>query len=150
MSKMFLHPFASAIARLVVCAALLSVVLFSCKPDEARPEDVALQTAKAYYEQLLSGDVQSFLEGTLKGDTVPGDYKSQMLLNMQMYLEQQGKAHQGIAAVKASRATCDTARYANDPLHITAQSFLVICYNDSTCEEVVVPMVKKGGIWYMQ
>ena len=79
-----------------------------------KQEDVALQTAKAYYDQLVNGDYATFVDGTLQNDSIPEDYKAQLILNMQMYIEQQNKAHQGIARVEALRATCDSVKLPND------------------------------------
>ena len=128
----------------------IGLTLFSCSKEEVKQEDLALQTAKAYFDQLIAGDTNAFLEGTLKGDTLPEDYKSQLALNIRMFAEKLQKAHNGISEVKAVRATCDTIGTNPDSLIITARSFLVICYKDSTREEVVVPMVRKNNIWYMQ
>lgn len=115
--------------------------LFTSCSKEVKQEDIALQTAKAYYDQLIAGDVNSFVEGTLKGDTLPEDYKAQLLLNAQMYVEKQQKEHKGINRVEPVRATCDS---------LSAKAFLTICFNDSTREEIVVPMIRKGDLWYMR
>jgi hypothetical protein len=69
---------------------------------------------------------------------------------MQMYIEQQNKAHQGITRVEALRATCDSVKLPNDSIIITAQAFLALCFKDSMREEIVVPMVKKNDIWYLR
>lgn len=123
-----------------LCCALLAV---ACREEEVKPEDIALQAAKAYYDQLLAGDYDSFVEGTLKGDSVPPAYRSQLVMNMQMFMERQKAEHKGIVAVKALRAVADTAAH-------TAESFLSVTYADSVREEIVVPMVERNGIWYMR
>lgn len=141
----------SILKILPVSAALLCAVLIaSCSKDGVNQADLALQTAKAYYDQLTAGDIDAFLDGTLKGDTVPEDYKAQLRLNVQMFVEQQQKAHNGLSSVQAVRATCDTIRINPDSLLVTAESILVLCYGDSTREEVVVPMIRKNDIWYMR
>lgn len=130
----------------------ISLTLFSScsNKDGMKQEDVALQTAKAYYDQLVNGDYATFVDGTLQNDSIPEDYKAQLILNMQMYIEQQNKAHQGIARVEALRATCDSVKLPNDSIIITAQAFLALCFKDSMREEIVVPMVKKNDIWYLR
>ena len=120
-----------------------AVLLASCKKEEVKPEDIALQAAKVYYDQLIAGDYDSFVEGTLKGDSVPPAYKQQLVLNMQMFMERQKIEHKGIASVMPVRAVADTAAH-------TAESFLSITYADSTREEIVVPMVERKGVWYMR
>jgi hypothetical protein len=130
----------------------ISLTLFSScsNKDGMKQEDVALQTAKAYYDQLVNGDYATFVDGTLQNDSIPEDYKAQLILNMQMYIEQQKKAHQGIARVEALRATCDSVKLPNDSTIMTAQAFLALCFKDSMREEIVVPMVKKNDIWYLR
>ena len=130
----------------------ISLTLFSScsNKDGMKQEDVALQTAKAYYDQLVNGDYATFVDGTLQNDSIPEDYKAQLILNMQMYIEQQNKAHQGITRVEALRATCDSVKLPNDSTIITAQAFLALCFKDSMREEIVVPMVKKNDIWYLR
>ena len=56
---------------------------------------------------------------------------------------QQKKAHKGICSVTAGRAVADTVD------HII-QVFLMINYADSVQEEIVVPMVERGGEWKMK
>ena len=107
----------------------ISLTLFSScsNKDGMKQEDVALQTAKAYYDQLVNGDYATFVDGTLQNDSIPEDYKAQLILNMQMYIEQP-----------------------NDSIIMTAQAFLALCFKDSMREEIVVPMVKKNDIWYLR
>ena len=115
---------------------IFPLLLCGCKKEVSR-EEMALQSAKAYYDQLLHGDCESFLAGQLHGDTVPEDYREQMLLNVQMYREQQSKEHGGLTEVEALRAKGDTA-------------YLSLHYADSTREEIVVPMMERNNTWYMR
>lgn len=123
-----------------LCLALLAAC--STK-EEVKEDELALQAAKAYYDQLLQGDCDSFLEGTLHGDSVPSSYREQLLLNTQMYLEKQRKNHGGISEVRALSAKLDSAK-------LEVEAFLSVVYADSTKERIVVPMLKKDGIWYMR
>lgn len=104
---------------------------------------MALQMAKIYYDQLLSGDYASFVDGMSFNDTVVPAYREQLITNMKMYVGQQEKEHQGIKQVIPLRAMRDTANH-------TVNAFLMMCYNDSAKEQVVVPMVEKNGIWMMK
>ncbi len=122
---------------------LSGLLAASCRKEEVKPEDVALQAAKAYYDQLLQGDYAAYVDGTLKGDSVPPAYRRQLTLNMQMYMERQNAEHKGISKVEALRATPDTASH-------TVNAFLFVTYADSTKEEIVVPMVEKNGVWYLR
>lgn len=122
----------------------ISFLLFSCsKSEEVKPEDVALQTAKVYYDQLLNGDYDSFVAGSLQGDSVPEAYRKQLVLNSQMFVERLRKEHQGIDSIIPLRANGDSASH-------TASAFMAFCFADSTREEVVVPMIEKNGVWYLR
>lgn len=122
---------------------LISCLFFTCKSEEPKPEELALQAAKAYYDQLVNGDIDSYVEGSLHGDSISPAYRQQLVLNMQMYIEKLKKSHQGIAYIEALRATADTASH-------TANAFLAIHFADSIREEIAVPMLEKDGIWYLK
>ena len=137
------------------CFFISFMILAACS-SEVSQEKRALATAQKYYEQLVAGDYNSFVEGSLMGqDSVPEVYKSQMLLNAQMFMERMQTEHRGIKSVKPLRATVDTIklRVANEPeavKEIVAQAYLSLGFADSTKEEIVVPMVLKNDIWYIR
>ena len=118
-------------------------IFCACSKKEIKPEEMALRMAKVYYEQLLSGDYASFVDGMSYNDTVVPAYREQLITNMKMYIGQQKKEHQGIKQVLPLRAVHDTVNH-------TFNAFLMMCYNDSTKEQVVVPMVEKEGVWLMK
>lgn len=122
--------------------AVLSLFV-CCGKDDASPEEMALQTAKVYYEQLLAGDVQAFVAGMDAKDSVYPSYRAQLEENMRMFIAQQQEEHKGIASVKTMRAKADSTLH-----HVNA--FLLFVYGDSTKEEVVVPMVERDGVWKMR
>lgn len=122
--------------RYILLLFLVPLLLCGCKKEPTR-EEMAMQAAKAYYDQLLHGDCESFLEGLLHGESVPEEYRAQLLLNVQMYKEQQDKTHGGLKEVRALRASGDTA-------------YISLHYADSTREEIVVPMMEKDNTWYLR
>jgi hypothetical protein len=134
----------------------ISFMILAACSSEVSQEKRALTTAQKYYEQLVAGDYNSFVEGSLMGqDSVPEVYKSQMLLNAQMFMERIQTEHRGIKSVKPLRATVDTIKFrvANEPeavKEIVAQAYLSLGFADSTKEEIVVPMVLKNDIWYIR
>ena len=126
---------------LIVVAALL---LFACggKTDKD-PSEMVGRTAKLYYDNLLHGHYEEFVDGHFRPDSIPASYRSQLIDNMRMYVGQQNDEHHGIQEVRIVRATADTARHEGN-------AFLMLCFKDSTKEEVVVPMVNVGGLWMMK
>ena len=133
----------------------LALSLSSCSSEEnSNHADLAAETAKTYYEQLLNGDIVSFVDGTAMHVNVVPTYREQLETNMKMFLGQQEKEHKGIKSVKKVRGvlTCPTNAEGQpkDTAHITANAFLIFNYGDNTSEEVVVPMVRVNGIWLMR
>ena len=135
-----------SLGRLVLLVLL--VLLASCSSPTS--EELASLAAKGYYDHLIHGEYEQFYEGldqrTLPdGTTLSTDsaYRSQMLDNLRQFLAQQEQAHRGVLEVRVSNATTDTVQQLTNV-------FLVLCFADSTNEEVVVPMVERNGAWRMK
>ena len=105
--------------------------------------EVAARVAKHYYDTLVAGHYDAFLEGTYQQDSIPKRYRDLLLDNAKMFIAQQNKEHQGIKEITIRSATIDT-------LHHTGNAFLMFSYGDKTKEQVIVPMVERGGVWYMR
>ena len=106
-------------------------------------EELASLAAKGYYQHLIEGDYDHFLEGRVMADSLPDDYRSQLIDGYSQFLAQQVKARGGINEVRISRAFTDSTQQYTSVL-------LMLCYGDSTTEEVVVPMVEHNGRWMMK
>ena len=70
-------------------------------------------------------------------------YRRQMLDNLRQFMARQEKEHRGVLEVRVSNATTDTVQQFTNV-------FLVLCFGDSTNEEIVVPMVERNGAWRMK
>ena len=117
--------------------------LSSCKKESPDPSYFAGIAAKGYYDLLLEGKYREFVAGYNQPNRLPDGYHDQLLMNAQMYVEQQQDEHKGIAKVNILNAKADTA-------HHVADVFLQMVYGDSTKEQVVVPMVEVKGEWKMR
>lgn len=127
----------------ILMATAMLLQLFACGKKEVSPEEMASQTAKLYYEQLIAGDVASFVAGMEGEDSIVASYRAQLETNMRMFLAQQKKERNGIVRVENATATSDSLSH-------TVNVLLQICFGDSTREQVVVPMVECNGIWKMK
>ena len=105
-------------------------------------EELASLAAKGYYQHLIDGDYDHFLEGREFADSLPADYRSQLIDGYSQFMAQQ-QARGGIREVRISRAFTDSTQQYTSVL-------LMLCYGDSTTEEVVVPMVERDGRWMMK
>ena len=100
--------------------------------------------AKGYYTHLAAGEYEQFLEGKAGSDSLPDDYREQLVAAYAQFMDRQQREHGGIGEVRISSARTDTL------LHCT-NAFLILCFGDSTQEEIVVPMVEHGdGRWRMK
>ncbi|SHM81728.1 hypothetical protein SAMN04488494_2703 [Xylanibacter ruminicola] len=121
---------------------ILIVIVVACSTGVSREEQAAL-AAKGYYTHLVQGEYEQFLEGRFMADSLPADYRSQLIEGYKQFVAQQMEARKGIQEVTVSRAYTDSlAGYTN--------VLLMLCYGDSTTEEVVVPMVERNGRWMMK
>ena len=121
---------------------ILTILCAAC--DNTSKEELASLAAKGYYDHLIRGEYEQFYEGMdqreLSGET---DYRSQMLDNLRQFMARQEKEHRGILEVRVSNVTTDTVQQFTNV-------FLVLCFGDSTNEEIVVPMVERNGGWRMK
>ncbi len=128
--------------KLVYLVLLVSLAQWAACSSPTR-EELASLAAKGYYQHLIEGDFDHFLEGRVMADSLPDDYRSQLIDGYSQFLAQQVKARGGINEVRISRAFTDSTQQYTSVL-------LMLCYGDSTSEEVVVPMVERNGRWMMK
>ena len=123
---------------------LLSVMsLFSCKEKTPDPGYYAGIAAKGYYDMLLEGRYDEFVEGQNMPHRIPEGYRQQLVLNAKMFVEQQKNEHRGMKAFQILDAKADT-------VHHLADVYLSVTYGDSTKEQIVVPMVEVEKKWKMR
>ena len=117
--------------------------LFSCKEKTPDPGYYAGIAAKGYYDMLLEGRYDEFVEGQNMPHRIPEEYRQQLVLNAKMFVEQQKNEHRGMKAFQILDAKADTA-------HHLADVYLSVTYGDSTKEQIVVPMVEVEKKWKMR
>ena len=125
----------------VLIVLLGSMLMIACSLSS---EEMASLAAKGYYEHLIQGEYEQYLEGKDGLDRqATEDYWNQLLDNCHQFVRQQETAHRGISEVRVVSAK-------NDTLQKYTNVFLVLCFGDSTNEEIVVPMVERDGRWKMK
>jgi hypothetical protein len=122
---------------------ILYSLFFSTQCTKLSPEELAALAAKGYYTHLAVGEYEQFLEGRVGAADLPDDYREQLLAGYKQFMAGQQREHRGIREVQVGNARTDSA------LHYTSV-FLILCYGDSTQEEIVVPMVEHNGRWMMK
>lgn len=122
---------------------LLAVLVFLVGCGKASPEELASLAAEGYYRHLTAGEYEQFLQGKAGADSLPEDYREQLLTGYKQFMAGQQKTHQGIRSVQTTNARMDSTLQ-------LMQVFLLLEYGDSTQEEIVVPMVEHDGRWRMK
>lgn len=120
----------------------VAMVIVACTSSLDEGE-VAARAAKEYYGYLLQGNIASFVDGHYRPDSIPDNYREQLITNTKMYVNQQNVEHRGIKDIRIVDTKTDMQKHA-------ANVFLVLSFGDSTSEEIVVPMVESGGVWYLR
>ena len=121
---------------------VLLAVLAAC--GNATKEELAALAAQGYYDHLIHGEYEQFYEGMdQRALSEEPAYRSQMLDNLRQFMARQEQEHRGVLEVRVSNATTDTVQQFTNV-------FLVLCFGDSTNEEIVVPMVERNGAWRMK
>ena len=126
--------------------AVMTVVclLFSCAgKEEDNQAEIAGNAARQYYSYLLAGNCDAFVDGTCRKGSIRKEYREQLIENARMFIAQQKEDHNGMKAVEVKRVDIDS-------LHTSANVFLILTYGDKTSEQVLLPMVKSNGLWYMK
>ena len=127
---------------ILIAVALLLAACGEKKKDVDQGK-LAAKAAKHYYEQLLKGDYEAFLNNENRTNNLPDNYRKQLLLNLKQFVAQQDSVHHGIDSITLGASHFS----AKDN---TASVFLLFYYGDKTTEQVVVPMVKEHGKWILR
>lgn len=131
-----------SLVGIVGLLGFLGILGMSCGNPTA--EEMASLAAKGYYEHLIHGEYEQFLQGKAGLNRhSEEEYWNQLRDNCHQFVHQQERAHGGIHEVRVVNVKTDTLqKYTN--------VFMMLCFGDSTNEEIVVPMVERDGRWYMR
>ena len=119
---------------------ILPALLFLACCSAPTSEQQAALAAEGFYRHLVAGEYEQFLEGKAGADSLPEAYREQLLTGYQQFMDKQQRAHGGITDVRISNVRKDT-------LTDYTSVLLILCYGDSTQEEIIVPMVHHNGTW---
>ena len=109
------------------------------------PEEQAARAARSYYQCLIDDRPEEFLQGKADADSLPDSYRAQLLKAINQYRAEMLDKHNGLNEVQVS----DNVARRDTSLNLT-YAFLLLCYGDSTEEEITVPMVERDGRWLMK
>ena len=127
---------------IVITFCFILAAVISCSRDK-KVDFAAAHAAKDYYELLVKEKYDEFVNGMNMPEQIPDSYRQQLVDNVRMFVGEQNQEHGGIREVRVVNCV-------NDSVQSTANAFLMLCFGDSTIEEVVVPMIKHEGKWLMK
>ena len=124
---------------------LFVLLVLSACAEKYSSEEQAAKAAQSYYQLLLDGQTSEFLQGKTGSDSLPEGYRLQLQQMYEQYVSELRTKHDGISQVCISE---NVAR--RDSMLQLTYAFLMLCFGDSTQEEVTVPMVVQNGVWKMK
>ena len=110
---------------------------------ELSPEEQASLAAKGYYEHLMAGEYDAYMQGVSGTADMPDDYVEQLRWSAKQYVARLKQLHQGVEAVEVSNARADTTQH-------LMQVMLILRFTDGAREEICVPMVEHDGRWVIK
>lgn len=128
--------------RKLLSIIISGLLLAACSSKEQAPHPAAI-AAQDYYDKLKSGDYAGYVAGLAGADSIPEQYRKQLLVNAKQFLAQQKKEHKGVDVINIVSAQDDTLAHCTNV-------FLEVQFADSLREEIVVAMVKQGSKWLMK
>ncbi len=129
MKKLWLLPF----------VALMMSLWASCGKDVTERQHVE-EAVLASYDMLLNGRYTEYASMLAGASARNDDYNAQLADNAAMFIEEQRRLHTNIVDVRVADVKIGKGNK-------TADAYVVICYADSTNEEIVMPMLKEQGVW---
>ena len=130
--------------RKILLSFVVVLVLAGCGKSKPVSHEIAGKAAAQYYSYLQHGNIKAFVDGTYFSKPIPKSYRALLEKNATTFAGEQDSLHKGIKTVKVSRA--DVMK--NDTT--LAAVYLQLAFGDNTSEEVLVPMIKRKGVWYMK
>ena len=87
------------------------------------------QAAKVYYDELLAGHYDQFLDARAGIEGIPAGYREQLLAGLRQFMAQQQDAHQGIQSVEVSTTTQPCL---DSTLNVTDISYRSFCESNNS------------------
>ena len=128
--------------RFVIAIGAAAALLAACR-EEPKPEQLAAKAAEEAYGHLVGGRYADYLALVAGTDSLPGDYREQLLANAKQFMAAVKEEHGGIQSVSIVRTDTGAVSHRRDV-------FLLVSFGDSVKEEVVVPMVESPAGWRMK
>lgn len=120
-------------------ALVLFVCLLPACTRNLHSHEAAQEAAVGYYDMLIRGDYQGFVGGYAYADSLPEDYRSQLVDAVAQSMAEDPMQHM-----------CGVKALSDELADSTARVMLQITFADSTREQIQLPLVLQKDGWKMQ
>ena len=130
--------------RFLSILPLASIILFTaCRKEvlDLNSGAAVCSQAETYYQNLMSGQYEKYLEGISGACTMLPEQRSQTLQALKAFCQNQQAQHGGMVSVHGIEALLQGKR---------AEVYMDIIYADSVSERIVIPMVLEDSVWRME
>lgn len=124
--------------KAVVCC-LLSVVCLACSKGQMTHE-AAQKAAEKYYKMLIKGNYKGFVNGYASAENMPEDFRSQLVDATAQFMTKDD-----MRRLKSVKAISDSLLEDS-----TAYVMLQLNFNDSTSEQIELPLILMEKGWKMK
>lgn len=101
----------------------------------------ARYAAEHFYDMLGRGQAREYVDNMQEAGVMDSSKRAQFVDMMEQFLYEERQASGGILSAKATRDTI---------VDSVALVFMDVQYADSTCEEIMLPLVYTGGRWWVR
>lgn len=130
--------------RLLSISSLVFILLFTaCRKEvqDLNSSAAVCSQAEIYYQNLLAGQYEKYLEGISGVCAMLPEQRTQTLQALKAFCQNQQAQHGGMVSVRGVEALLQDKR---------AEVYMDIIYADSVSERIVVPMVLEDSVWRME
>ena len=130
--------------RFLSILPLVSILLFTaCRKEvqDLNSSATVCSQAEIYYQNLLAGQYEKYLEGISGVCAMLPEQRTQTLQALKAFCQNQQAQHGGMVSVCGVEALLQDKR---------AEVYMDVIYADSVSERIVVPMVLEDGVWRME
>jgi hypothetical protein len=123
---------------------LVLMLMLSCSDgkDLSRFDSGGARAAAEYfYELLAKGHSQAYVDNMQEASSMDTAKYSQFVDLMEQFLHEEKELRGGILSATATRDTISDS---------AAVVFMDVLFGDSTCEEVMLPLVYTRGRWWIK
>lgn len=129
---------------LVTICCILSCTNAKDKDNPLLVKAPSIKQVDKLYRPLVEQNYEDFVEGIQSAHDKSEAYRNQLIDMMKQHTTETVKAHQGISNMTVVNVEQSTS----NPLY--AEAYIKMEYSDGTEGQILVPLVRENGKWWMK